>query len=240
MRHSEPLLHSDSVPAGFLARVSVLMYVESSGLTTTLWTDAANSQAMKGRNEMDIDKLIPVRMKQDDMKLTEIQAFRCGSQPHETPLAEWIKLHSAGAIACRHKVWLYRLQNEKGPLVGFGSLANGKINTTEQDGSERVVKGYEIPMLALHEDFWGKPKGVSLEGKYSRQIVRHLQAAAREAQKNTERERLLALYVHPDATLAQSLYVACGFVFAPNRFLPDPDIPPEQAPGLLGMDYIWS
>ena len=120
-----------------------------------------------------------------------------------------------------------------------GSYSTGKINSTEQDNSEKEIKMYEIRMLALHEDFWGCPKGATPEEKYSRQIVRHLQHEVREAQKRGSRKRLLTLYVHPDATHAQELYCACGFTFAPGRFLPQPEIPPEEAAGLLGMDYVW-
>jgi ribosomal protein S18 acetylase RimI-like enzyme len=190
---------------------------------------------------MAIKKLVPVRMKKEDMDRDDVQAFRCGSQPHETPLAQWIKLHSAEAIARRNKVWLYRLTSVDGPLVGYGSMATGKVMTTEPGNGQREVKAYEIPMLALHEDYWGKPKGITdPEEKFSRQIVRHLQQQASEAQKSGERERLLALYVHPNAEPAQKLYEDCGFVFAPGRFLPDPDIHPDDAPGLLGMDYVWS
>jgi ribosomal protein S18 acetylase RimI-like enzyme len=190
---------------------------------------------------MALEKLVPVRMKKDDMKRDDVQAFRCGNDPHETPLAEWIKHHSAMHIGCGTKVWLYRLQSNDGPLVGYGSLATGKIETTEEDNSKKLVKGFEIPMLALHEEYWGRPKGVAdPEAKFSRQIVRHLQQEAREAQLRGTRERHLALYVHPDATQAQDLYLACGFTFAPGRFLPNPDIPPEKAPGLLGMDFVWS
>lgn len=54
-----------------------------------------------------------------------------------------------------------------------------------------------------------------------------------------DRERLLALYVHPNARQAQKLYEDCGFVFAPGRFLPDLDIHPDDADGLFGMDYVW-
>jgi hypothetical protein len=93
-------------------------------------------------------------------------------------------------------------------------------------------------MLALHQDFWGWPKGINdLEGKYSRQIVRHLQQQARIGQERGQNIRpLLTLYVHPDAEKAQNLYLDCDFTFAPGRFLPDPDVEP---PGLLGMDYVW-
>jgi ribosomal protein S18 acetylase RimI-like enzyme len=189
---------------------------------------------------LDAHKLIPVKMKKDDMQLADVQAFRCGSKPHEKPLEEWIKRHSAEHIASGYRVWLYRLGRNDGPLVGYGSLSTDKIKITEQDGSEREVKVYEIPMLALHEEYWGKPKGVSdPEEKYSRQIIRHLQHEAQEAQKRGQRERFLTLYVHPDATLAQDLYLACGFTFAPSRFLSSPDIPPEKARGFLGMDYVW-
>jgi ribosomal protein S18 acetylase RimI-like enzyme len=189
---------------------------------------------------MTATKLIPVRMKKEHMLLPEVQAFRCGSKPHEIPLAEWIKVSSAEAIAWGWKVWLYRIQSDKAPLVGYGSFDTGTIETTEQDNSKKKVRGYEIPMLALHQDFWGCPKKtVDPEVKYSRQIVRHLQQQAQAAQLRKQlepRERLLALYVHPDAFEAQKLYEDCGFTFAPGRFLPHPDAPPY---GLLGMDFVW-
>lgn len=188
------------------------------------------------------NKLIPVRMRKEDIQLPEVQAFRCGIKPHETPLAEWIRIDSADAIARGWKLWLYRLQSEKGPLVGYSSFTTGKIKTTEEDNRTKEIKVFEIPMLALHEDYWGKPKGVAdLEEKYSRQIVRHLQGEARLAQErgNGQRQRLLTLYVHPNAQEAQNFYAACGFTFAPGRFLPDPDIPPDLAPGFLGMNYSW-
>jgi hypothetical protein len=186
---------------------------------------------------MAADKLIPVKMKNEHMDLPEVQTFRCGSKPHETPLAEWIKVHSAERIASGTRVWLYRLQSDNGPLVGYGSLAKGYIDTTQGDGSKRRRKVLEIPELALHEDFWGQPKGIAdSEEKFSRQIVRHLQQQAREAQVRGQNiERLLALYVHPDAAEAQQLYLGCGFVFAPGRFLPDFDTDIE----LLGMDFVW-
>ncbi|MBL8797983.1 MAG: hypothetical protein JNM56_29060 [Planctomycetia bacterium] len=174
------------------------------------------------------------------MKRPDVQAFRCGTGSHETPLAEWIKVHSAEHIACGTKVWLYRRQHNDGPLVGYGSLSTGKIRTTEKDGSKREILMFEIPMLVLHQDFWGHPKGCTdLEEKYSRQIVRHLQQEAKAAQIRGNRERLLTLYVHPDAKQAQKLYEDCEFTFAPGRFLTVPEIHPEQAPGLLGMDFVW-
>lgn len=190
---------------------------------------------------MAANKLVPVKMKKEHMALPEVQGFRCGSKSHETPLAEWIKKHSDEAIMRGNKVWLYRLESDEGALVGYGSLATGKIEITENN-TKKLVKGYEIPMLALHEDFWGCPKGTKddPEKKFSRQIVRHLQQEARAAQLRGQgqRERLLALYVHPDADKAQQLYCDCGFTFAPGRFLPDPDIPPPDR-GLLGMDFVW-
>jgi hypothetical protein len=101
------------------------------------------------------ERLVPCKMKQDDMGREDVQAFRCGSKPHETPLAEWIKLHSAEAIRRGNKVWLYRLLGSDGPLVGYGSLATGRIEMVGEDNSKRLVKGFEIPMLALHENYWG-------------------------------------------------------------------------------------
>jgi len=189
---------------------------------------------------MAADKLIPVKMREGDMDRPDVQAFRCGSKPHETPLAEWIKVHSAKRIACGYKVWRYHRQTsegDQGPLVGYGSLTKGYIETTEEDGSKKRLKVMEIPELALHEDFWGYPKGFTdIEEKYSMQIVRHLQQEARAAQERGQNiERLLTLYVHPDAKKAQQLYLDCGFSFAPGMFLPDHYTDTE----LLGMDYKW-
>ena len=180
--------------------------------------------------------LIPVRMKEADMSRDDVQAFRCGSKPHEKPLEEWIKWHSAEAIKRGWKVWRYHrptIDGGQGSLVGYGSLTKGNIETTESDGSKKKFKVMEIPMLALHEDFWGCPKEITdREVKFSRQIVRHLQEQARAGQKNGQNvERLLTLYVHPDAQQAQQLYCDCGFVFAPGRFLSDPDVDPPRAFG---------
>jgi ribosomal protein S18 acetylase RimI-like enzyme len=156
-------------------------------------------------------------------------------------LADWITLHSAGRIRSGVKVWLFRRTNNEGPLVGYGSLGTGDIDVTVADGSKKTMKGFEIEALALHRDYWGFPKGATdPEDKFSCQIVRHLQQEARKAQSQGKRERILALYVHPDAIQAQNLYTYCGFTFAPGRFMSLPEIPPEEGPGLLGMDYMWA
>ena len=182
-----------------------------------LWPIHKASRAIsQGAVRMATDKLMPVRMRESDVERQDVQAFRCGSKSHETPLAEWLKVHSAERIACGYKIWLYYRQTidgSQGPLVGYGSLTKGYIETTEEGGSKKRLKVMEIPELALHEDFWGCPKGgVDPEEKYSRQIVRHLQQQARLGQERGQNiERLLALYVHPDAVQAQNLYLACDF-----------------------------
>ena len=55
---------------------------------------------------MPANNLIPVKMNEEDMRLPEVRAFRCGTLPHETPLAEWIKVRSAEEIAGGNRVWL--------------------------------------------------------------------------------------------------------------------------------------
>lgn len=150
---------------------------------------------------MAADKLIPVRFKKGDEKRAGVQAFRCGSQPHETPLADWIKNGSVKALSDRKKIWLYECEDENGQrqLVGYGSLCKCKIETTGEDNSTRTEKVLEIPMLAVHEDFQGRPKDVAdKEAKFSRQIVRHLQQMALEDLRNGQgMEPALTLYVHP-------------------------------------------
>lgn len=185
-------------------------------------------------------RLVPVRMTKADMERTDVQAFHCGDEPHEKPLADWLRLHSADQIKGGCKVWLYRLDNEDGSLVGYGSLSADKIEITTGSGGKTEIKVFTIPMLALDKNYWGEPKGVAdVEEKFSRQIVRHLQEQAKESQKRGNRERYLCLYVHPDAEQAQALYSACRFTFAPGRFLFKPDIPIERGGALLGMDYVW-
>jgi GNAT superfamily N-acetyltransferase len=182
------------------------------------------------------DKLIPARMQEADVSRADVQAFHCGSRPHEIPLAEWIKHKSAEQISRGTKVWLYERKAEDGQrqLVGYGSLSKYKITTTEPDGSEKRIKVLEIPMLAVHEDFQGCPKNVAdPEEKYSRQIVRHLQREARgDLSRGKGIEPLLTLYVHQDAEPAQKLYLSCGFVFVPRTF-PDP----KTGATLRGMDF---
>ncbi len=171
------------------------------------------------------DKLIPVRMKKDDMNRADVQAFRCGSFPHETPLADWIKNRSAEASSRGTKIWLHEREDVAGQrqLVGYSSLSKCKIETTEEDDSRCKIKVLEIPMLAIHEDFQGCPKGIAdKEAKFSRQIVRHLQQMAREdLQRGQDLRPLLTLYVHPDAIAAQNLYIACGFEVI-DRLFHDP------------------
>src|SRR5579872_6499830 len=107
----------------------------------------ATMASVLGRKDgpMTAKKLIPVKMKEADMNLPEVQEFRCGDKPHETPLAEWIKVRSAEEIHGGKWLWLYRLESDTGPLVGYGSLTPGTIRTTEEDGSKKEVRGYEIP-----------------------------------------------------------------------------------------------
>ena len=109
------------------------------------------------------------------MGRADIQAFRCGELPHETPMAEWIKQDSVLALSRRTKIWLYYTRRDSAQLVGYGSWNKGTLDTEEEDGSVGKMKVFTIPRLALHKDFWGKPKQVvSPEEKFSRQIVRHL------------------------------------------------------------------
>jgi ribosomal protein S18 acetylase RimI-like enzyme len=171
---------------------------------------------------MAADKLIPVRFVKGDFERPDVQAFRCGSLPHETPLADWIKTRSVEALSRGTKIWLYEREDEGGQhqLVGYGSLSKCKIEMTEEDNSTHKIKVLEIPMLAVHEDFRGCPKDIAdKEAKYSRQIVRHLQQMAREdLQRGQDLQPLLTLYVHPAAIPAQNLYTACGFVAIDRSF----------------------
>ncbi len=185
---------------------------------------------------MAAEKLIPVRFQKNHAQRLDVQAFRCGNKPHETPLADWIKNRALEELSFRTKIWLYEREGENGQrqLVGYGSRKKCRIEKNEEDGSITKIKVLEIPMLAVHEDFQGCPKVVEdKEDKFSRQIVRHLQQMARvDLAEGQGIEPLLTLYVHPNAEPAQRLYIACGFT-AVDRYFPDK----TTGANLRGMVY---
>jgi hypothetical protein len=124
--------------------------------------------------------LTPIRFGKKD--IGKMQEFRCGSLPHQSPLADWIKSHSLAALESKTRIWIYENTDKK--IVGYGSLGKTKV-TFVDTGME--VKVPCIPCLAIHEDYWGKPDDVlDKEERYSRQIVRHLQKEAIVAVKASE------------------------------------------------------
>jgi hypothetical protein len=143
--------------------------------------------------------------------LAEVQEFQCGTQDWETPLAMWIKAApnvKDGALYEIHKrkgtlqVWLY--VNEKGELVGYGSL--GASNWQWPTADDARVPINVIPNVAIQQKFWGKPRDDP--PKYSTQIFNHLIFQARQ---HPERHALLGLFVDPRNLHAIKAYKSAGF-----------------------------
>lgn len=158
--------------------------------------------------------------------------FECGELPHQKPLAAWIKDYSLTALQNRTKIWLY--DNDKGELVGYGSLGKTDVVLTAGDevGQERV-KIACIPTLAIQTPFKGKPDNpATKEDRFSVQIVRHLQHEAREGLKNSALKPLLLLYVHPENEPARKLYTHCGFKPFPLTKL-------DPSTGAMGQAMIY-
>jgi hypothetical protein len=159
-------------------------------------------------------KVVPVKF--SEKLLERVATFKCGKEPYETPLADWIKQEAVQAMRGSTKVWLYETDDEKKSVVGYGSLNKFKepSGTIEADGSPGVIRFLTLPMMAMEQDFWGWPKDVPKgEGKYAVQLIRHLQREANLFLDRTSEkyEPGLVLFVHPKAIHAQSLYVYCGF-----------------------------
>lgn len=165
------------------------------------------------------------RVKLEEKHRELVKSFYCGSQPYETPLADWIKKQ---AFWCQEKkgakikIWLY-FKDDGAPLsprnlVGYASLNTDTICIEEPNGKAGTVKFLTLPMLAVQEEFKRQPRNASNpEEKYSRQIVRDIQNEARIKLRKSDAppEPWLVLIVYPDAEPAQRLYLSCGFVKVP-------------------------
>ncbi len=143
----------------------------------------------------------------------QVRNFECGELLYQKPLALWIKDYSLTALQNRTKIWLYTTNDQKGDLVGYGSLGKTPIVLASEEGiAQEEVKIACIPTLAIQTPFHGKPDdAASKEDRFSTQIVRHLQSEAREGLKGSSLKPLLLLYVHPDNEADRKVYLRCGF-----------------------------
>jgi GNAT superfamily N-acetyltransferase len=154
---------------------------------------------------------MPVRFTKE--QIGRVQDFVCGTEPHQTPLADWIKNHSLVQLKNGTKIWLYETDCDMKHLIGYGSLGKAKWNQPRPDGNGvDEVKVVCLPNFAVHRDFWGKPEGAPREERFSYQIIKHLQIEAVEMLHNSPvLKPLLILYVHPGNEPAKKLYSNCGF-----------------------------
>jgi ribosomal protein S18 acetylase RimI-like enzyme len=106
------------------------------------------------------------------------------------------------------QVFLY--YNERGQLVGYGSIGTTEWSWPPPDGDKQLVS--IIPSVAIATGFQGEPKDGPKEEMYCRQIMDHLVKHALE--NGTE---YLALMVHEENDKAIKLYTKYGFEFFEHR-----------------------
>jgi ribosomal protein S18 acetylase RimI-like enzyme len=155
--------------------------------------------------------------------LSEFNDFHCGDEPWEVEVSTWIKStdpdNSALADSAKWgtRVWVYL--NGAGNVIGFGSLGltdwtlndDFLIHLTDHPPPQPLAKAKKkdrepvviIPMVGLHRDFHGLPKGQE-EVRYGKQVLLDLRAQA--AVMGQDR-RALVLSVNPDNKRAIHFYV---------------------------------
>jgi GNAT superfamily N-acetyltransferase len=145
----------------------------------------------------------PVRITKNDLGL--FAGFRCGNEPYQKALADWIATDAAKAIKDKTRVFAYVTSDKPYQVVGYGSLGKTRWQLTKEDGQqdpEEKVRVQIIPALAVHEDFQGH--GISYV------IVNHL---IQEAKLLIDVSPLLGLYVHEKNAAAIHVYTKVGFHF---------------------------
>jgi|GEM_PF-2076811 len=145
--------------------------------------------------------------------LPDVQDFDCGDKPYEKEVSDWLKGPEEDGRDCavnsiKHpekpsRVWLYKLGEQ---IVGFGALAHSKWRWPGKNNDPSIPLSIII-WVAVHKDFWGKPKGTE-EEKYSVQILDDLVA---EAEADAQTHPALGLFVHKDNGHAIKFYKDAGF-----------------------------
>lgn len=133
--------------------------------------------------------------------LPRVAAFKCGDQPWDIEVSDWIKAPEGkgGAIDDLGKkcdVWLYL--NEKDEVVGFSSLGSSNWRYPTANDPRKQIS--VIPWVAVEARFQGNG--------YFSQILAHLFF---EAQSKTDRLPIIGLYVDPRNRDAIEKYERKGF-----------------------------
>jgi len=154
------------------------------------------------------DLLVPIEFALE--MLPSLEQFTYGREPWEVYLYTWLMKGSADAIGSNGaKVWVYI--NQADEYVGYGSLAQSLLRYPRKTSD--MVPVVDIPAFAVRDDLWGKPKedrldDVTVDGRYSSQIMRHLIDTAASWDGNFP---AIKLSVDQRATKAHEFYERFGF-----------------------------
>ncbi len=152
-------------------------------------------------------------LKFDESQLFRANSFRCGDEPWEIEVADWIKAEAGKGGALddvangKCDVWLYL--NETGDVVGFSSLGATKWKYPQNSSQRQQIN--VIPNVAIASDFQGRG--------HFRTVMEHLFA---QAKKRSERLPLIGLFVDPRNSAAIDIYKRFGFeTFHHDYYDPD-------------------
>ncbi len=140
-----------------------------------------------------------------------LAGFSCGEEAWSRHVSEWIKGSDVlDSMARGTRVWLF--ETEENEVVGFGSLGISQWRWPPPDGLRTTIA--LIPMIGIDVRYHGKP--VDPVWRYSRQIISHLIAEARQLalewpDDSTTRPQWLVLMVHQDNPRAIRFYEQAGF-----------------------------
>lgn len=136
--------------------------------------------------------------------------FDCGSELHQTEVADFIRGEWKVAEQYWTMTWIYtnRVRGDDGRLavVGFSSL--GPTNWNYPTKKSRKTPVLVIPNLAIAKAYWGGPEGCDRDSRYSPQIMAHVleQAALWPVPMPA-----VGLFVHPENAAAIRLYTHYDF-----------------------------
>jgi hypothetical protein len=155
--------------------------------------------------------------------LDRVRNFSCGDEKRwELDAAAWIKNHTAdppcdcavlSVELLGTQVWIYELAD--GSIVGYSSLGKSVWRIPAPKGEKKSIA--VIPWVAIQKDFWGQPKGVDPQDRYSAIIIDDLIAGAKQMLAENE-DKYLGLFVDESHGRAIRVYEKSGFVAVPGPY----------------------
>src|SRR5260370_41624850 len=76
----------------------------------------------------------PVRITRDDLDL--VAGFRCGKEPHQQALADWLVTDALKALKDKTRIFAYATDEANPQIVGYGSLGKTKWQLTKKNGGQ--------------------------------------------------------------------------------------------------------